>query len=270
MYILEYMCKIIGIFSLKGGVGKTTVVISLGSAIAGLGKKVLLVDGNLTAPNLGASLEVFNSEFFLQDVLEKKAHPHQAVNKLENFDVLPAAVSSNLNANSMQIKDKLGSLKKDYDYIIIDSSPALNEETLGAMIASDEILVVTTPDYPTLSSTLKSVQLAKQRGTPISGLILNKVYNKNFEIPLEDIERTLDIPVMAVIPHDINILRALSKFIPSVEFKPRSEASEEYKKLAATLIGEKYSPIRLRHFLRWMNPPKQEVNRTIFYDRVFG
>ncbi|MFH1503569.1 MAG: AAA family ATPase [Candidatus Diapherotrites archaeon] len=264
------MGKTIGIFSLKGGVGKTTVVISLGSAIASFGKKVLLVDGNLSAPNLGISLEIINPEFSLQDVLERKAHPSQAVHKLGNFDVLPAGVFSNLNANPMQIKDKLGHLKRTYDYILIDSSPALNEETLGAMVASDEILVVTTPDYPTLNSTLKSVQLAKQRGTPISGLILNKVYDKKFEIPLKDIERTLDLPVMAVIPHDINFSKALSKFTSSVDFKPNSEASEEYRKLAATLIGENYKPIKLRHFLRWMNPQKQDVNRTIFYNRVFG
>lgn len=264
------MGKTIGIFSLKGGVGKTTVVISLGSAIAGFGKKVLLVDGNLSAPNLGLSLEIVNPEISFQDVLERKAHPSQAIHKLGNFDVLPASLLTNLNANPMHIKDKLGNLKRTYDYILIDSSPSLNEETLGAMVASDEILVVTTPDHPTLHSTLKSVKLAKQRGTPISGLILNKVHNKNFEIPLKDIERTLDIPVMAVIPHDVNFLKALSKFTSYVDFKPNSEASEEYKKLAATLIGEKYKSIRLRNLLNWISPKKQDINRTIFYDRIFG
>ncbi len=264
------MGKTFGIFSLKGGVGKTTVVISLGSAIAGFGKKVLLVDGNLSAPNLGISLEIVNPKFSFQDVLDKKAHPSQAVHNSGNFDVLPADIFSNSNVNPMQIRDKLGHLKRSYDYILIDSPPALNEETLGAMVASDEILVVTTPDHPTLSSTMKSIKFARQRGTPISGLILNKVYDRNFEIQIRDIERTLDIPVMAVIPHDINVLRALSKFKPSVDFKPNSEASEEYKKLAATLIGEKYKPIRIRNFLRWISPKRQDINRTIFYNRVFG
>ena len=263
------MSKTFGIFSLKGGVGKTTVVISLGSAIAGFGKKVLLVDGNLSAPNLGISFDIANQEFSFQDVLERKANPSQAVSNLTNMDILPASIFSTLNANPMQMKEKIRHLKRSYDFILIDSAPSLNEEALGAMLASDEILVVTTPDHPTLSSTLKSVKFAKQRGIPISGLILNKVYNKNFEIPIIDIERIIDVPVMAVIPHDINILKALSQFTSSVDFKPHSEASEEYKKLAATLIGEKYSPIRLRNLLGWISPKKQDINRTIFYDRIF-
>jgi septum site-determining protein MinD len=168
------------------------------------------------------------------------------------------------------MKEKLKYLKKNYDYIIIDSSPSLGDETLGAMIASDEILVVTTPDHPTLSTTLKALKLAKQRGTPISGIILNKVHNRNFEISPEHVEITLEIPIMAIIPHDINFLKALAKFKPSVEFKPRSEASEEYKKLAATLIGEKYNPSGLRNIVRWGSPKKQDINREIFYQRVFG
>ena len=146
----------------------------------------------------------------------------------------------------------------------------LGDETLGAMIASDEILVVTTPDHPTLSTTLKALKLARQRGTPISGIILNKVHKKKFEIPPEHIEITLEVPIMAVIPHDINFLRALSKFKPSVEFKPRSEASNEYRKLAATLIGEKYKPVRLRNIVGWISPKKQDINREIFYQSVFG
>jgi septum site-determining protein MinD len=260
----------IGIFSLKGGVGKTTAVISLGSAIAGFGKKVLLIDGNISSPNLGLHLEIVEPEFSLQDVLDKRANPSQAVYRMDNFDVLPASIFSNSKPNPLLMKERIRYLKNIYDYILIDSSPSLDNETLGAMLASDEILVVTTPDHPTLSTTLKAIKLAKQRGTPISGLILNKVHNKNFEISPEHIEATLEIPIMAIIPHDINFLKALSNFKPSVEFNPNSEASQEYKKLAATLIGERYEPIKLRHFLRWMHPKKQDINRTIFYERVFG
>ena len=263
------MGKTIGVFSLKGGVGKTTAVVSLGSAIASFGKKVLLVDGNLSAPNLGLHLKVISPEFSLHDVLGKKANPLQAVYKLDNFDVLPGAVFSNLEVNPMEMKDKLAHLKRSYDFILIDSSPALNNETIGAMVASEDMLFVTTPDYPTLSMTLKAVNLAKNRGASVPGIILNKVYNKNFEVPLEHVEKTLGIPVLAVIPHDTNILRALSKSIPSTEFKPKSEASEEYKKLAAVLIGEKYKQAKLKSFFSWIAPKKQEINRTIFYESVF-
>ena len=99
--------------------------------------------------------------------------------------------------------------------------------------------------------------------------VINKVHNQNFEIPLEQIEETLDVPVLAVIPYDTKILRAVSEFIPVTEHSPKSEASIEYKKLAASLTGEKYSPPGLKRFLKWSNPKRQDINRLILYERIF-
>lgn len=262
--------KTIGIISLKGGVGKTSIVVALGSAIADFGKSVLLIDGNLSAPNLGLHLNIVDPEVTLNHVLAGKSNVRDAVHNVGKVDVIPSSLFERFQINPLKLRDKIKNLKRKYDYILIDSSPALNEETLAAMLASDGIFVVSTPDYPTLSTTLKAAKLAKQRGTPIEGIILNKVHNKNFELSVDDIEKTTEIPIMAVIPHDINILKALSEFIPSTIHKPKSEASEEYKKLAATLIGEKYKPVKLKSFFRWINPRKQDINRTIFYEQVFN
>jgi len=264
------MGKIIGVLSLKGGVGKTSTVATLGAAIAGFGRKVLLVDGNFSSPNLGLHLDIIDPEVTLHHVLSREVNIKDAICKLENFDVIPSSVFTKININPLKLKDNIKGLKRKYDVILIDSSPALSEETLAVILASDELLVVTTPDYPTLSTTLKAVKIAKERGTPIIGLVLNKVYDKNFELSLDDIEKTAEVPVMAVIPHDVDVLKALSEFTPSVTYKPKSNGSREYKKLAATLIGEKYEPTKLKRFFRWINPQKQDINRTIFYEEVFG
>lgn len=264
------MGKIIGVISLKGGVGKTSVVASLGEAVSGYGKKVLLIDGNLSAPNLGMHLKIINPEKTLHDILDNRIQVKDAIYNYGNIDVIPASAFGNDKVNPLRLKDKIKPLKKDYDMIIIDSSPALNEETFGVMIASDSLLVVTTPDLPTLSMTLKAIKLARQRGTPIDGLILNKVHNKDFELSLEDIENTSEVPVMAVIPHDLNVLRALSEFQPYTKYELKSEGTREFKKLAAALIGEEYRPSHLHRFLRWVIPKKQEINRTLFYQRVFN
>ncbi|MBI2003859.1 AAA family ATPase [Candidatus Pacearchaeota archaeon] len=264
------MGKSIGVISLKGGVGKTSVVASLGSAIAGFDKKVLLVDGNLSAPNLGIHFRIIDPEMSLHHVLNREINAKDAVHSLENVDILPASVFTDRQVNPLKLKDRMDYLKKKYDYIFYDSSPSLSDETLGVMLASDILFVVSTPDHPTLSTTLKAIKSAKERGVPIQGIIINKVHNKKFEIPLEHIEETLEIPVVAVIPYDINILEALSKFVPSVERHPKSEASEEYRKLAAALVGEEYKPPRLRSFFRWRDPPKQDINRLVLYQNVFG
>jgi septum site-determining protein MinD len=268
-FIMVFMGKTIGIISLKGGVGKTSSVVALGDAISGFGKNVLLVDGNLSAPNLGLHLNIIDPEVTLHHVLNRSANMKDAIHKLDSFDVLPASISTNINVSPLKLKDKLGYFKRKYDMILIDSSPSLGEETLGSMLASDEVFVVTTPDYPTLSTTLKAIKLAKQRGIQVDGLILNKVHNKNFELSLKDIEKTSELPVMAVIPYDLNVLRALSEFEPLTALNPRSEASREYKRLAAALIGEKYEPVKIRKLFRWINPRQQDINREVFYDRVF-
>jgi septum site-determining protein MinD len=264
------MGKVIGVISLKGGVGKTSIVVSLGEAVAGLGKRVLLVDGNLSAPNLGMHLKIIDPEKTLHDVLDNKYQMKDAIHAYKNMDVIPASMFGNDKINPLRLKEKIKSLKKDYDLIIIDSSPALNEETFAVMVASDSLLVVTTPDFPTLSMTLKAIRLAKQRGTPIDGLIINKVYNKDFELSLDEIETTSDVPVMAVIPHDIKFMKALSEFQPYTRHELKSEGTREFKKLASTLVGEKYRHSHLHRFLKWIIPKKQEINRTLYYQRVFN
>ena len=261
------MGKTIGIVSLKGGVGKTSSVVALGDALSGFGKKVLLVDANFSAPNLGIHLNLINLQNTLHEVLVGESNISNAVVNLDNFDVLPSRVFSNFQFSPLKLKDKLRSLKDKYDIVLIDSSPALNQETLAAMLASDELFVVATPDYPTMAMTLKAIKLAKQRGIQINGLILNKAYNRNFEISVDDVEETLEIPVLAVVPHDISVLKSLNKFEPLT--KRNSEAGEEYKKLAASLIGVEYKPIKVRNFFKWLKPKKQDINRTIFYEGVW-
>ncbi|MCW8965240.1 MAG: AAA family ATPase [Candidatus Pacearchaeota archaeon] len=264
------MGKTIGILSLKGGVGKTSTVVALGGAFAKLGKKVLLIDGNLSAPNLGIHLNLINPKHTLQEVLKDKKHAKDAIQNLGEIDILPASIFGREKVNPLKLKDRIKLLKKKYDIILIDSSPSLNEETLAVMLASDSLLIVTTPDLPTLSTTIKAAKLAKNRGDPIIGLIINKAHNKSFELTPKEIEDTAEIPVMAIIPHDLNILKSLSQFKPSTLYKPRTKASKEYKKLASTIIGEKYHPLRFNKILRWINPSRQDINRTIYYEQMFG
>jgi len=261
------MAKVIGILSLKGGVGKTSSVVSLGSAMADLGKRVLLVDANLSAPNLGLHLNVIDPEKTLHNVLKGDANISETIVNLEDFDLIPASIFNKSKLNAMKLRDKLNFLKDKYDYIIIDSSPSLTEETLATILASDEILVVTTPDVPTLSMTIKAIKVAKQRGTPIIGMIVNKVHDKNFEIPIREVEASAGVPVMAVIPHDVKFLKALSEFEPYTK-ENNSRGSIEYKKLAAALMGQKYKVFSFREMFG-LTPSLQDVNRVAFYTSVF-
>jgi septum site-determining protein MinD len=264
------MGRCIGIISLKGGVGKTSSTLSLGKAIANLGKKVLLVDANFSAPNLGMHLNLIDPDITLHDVLGRKSNILSAIKSIGNIDVLPSSIFPERRINPLKLKEMLKPIKKKYDFILIDSPPSLDDESLSAVLASDELFVVSTSDHPTLGMTLKSIKSARRHGANISGIILNKVYGKDFEISPLDIEKTVGVPVMAVIPHDSDVLRAVRNFRSFTEHSPHSAGSKEYMRLAEILTGEKR-----KSFISFVDlfrsfPKLQDVNREIYYESVFG
>ena len=259
------MGQTIGIISIKGGVGKTTTTANLGAVFAKeFNKKVLMIDANFSAPNLGMHHGLIDPETTLHHVFLGRADLLDAVHKYEqNLHIVPGSLISK-KINPYLLKDKIKSLKNDYDIILLDSSPALNEEILSTMIASDKLLVVTSPDYPTLSTTMRAIKIAKQKKTPITGLILNKVRNKKFELTIDDIEDAAGVPVLAVLPDDIKVLEALSQTKSVVSHAETRDITYEYKKLAACLIGEDYKDKRLKTKIKNIlakNINKTEINR---------
>jgi len=263
--------KIIGIISLKGGVGKTTTVANLGAALASeFKKKILVIDANFSAPNLGLHLGLIDPKVTLHDVLLDKVTADKAIYEHEaGFHIMPAAYLSR-KVKPHKLKQKISYLKNHYDIILIDSSPNLNDEILATMMASDELFVVTSPDYPTLSTTLRAVRLAKQRKTPIKGLILNKVYNKKFELSIQDIEKAANVPVISVLSEDIKVPESIANTTPIALHNPKANASIEYKKLAAALVSETYKDPRFLTKIKKIfkkDIPKDNINRLLMDDR---
>jgi len=160
--------RVFGVVALKGGVGKTTVVTNLGATLSETyDKKVLLIDGNFSTPHLGIHLGIINPPHNLHPVLNNEYSIYEAIYQHPlGFHVIPGKLSPS-PIDHFSLRDKIEPLRQIYDVIIIDSSPSLNNEMAATMHASDDIVVVSSPDYPTLSSTLHAVKIARERETPI-------------------------------------------------------------------------------------------------------
>lgn len=238
--------KSVGIISIKGGVGKTTTVINLAHCLANdYGKKVLVIDANFSSPNVALHLGNINTKYTVNDVLGQKVKLSSAIYQHEfGFHVMPASIAQANGNNFLRLKDKVNQLKKDYDIVLLDSSPSLNNELLATINASDELYVVSTPDLPTLSTTLRAVKLAKEKKMNISGMILNKVRGKNYELKPEDMERLSGIPLVGVVKDSVRVLEALNKVKPLTMLNPESDVSLSYKKIASQLIGIPYQEPR--------------------------
>ena len=105
--------KIIGVISLKGGVGKTTISSSLAADLANhYQKKVLLIDANYSAPNLGLHMDIIEPEKTIHHVLDKKINMKSAIQNKFGVDVIPGSYVYNRNLNHLKLKDKIKSLKK--------------------------------------------------------------------------------------------------------------------------------------------------------------
>ena len=259
--------KIIGFISVKGGVGKTTTVANLGAILAKeYSKKVLIVDGNFSGPNLALHYGFTKIEHTLHDVFEGKVTLQKAIYEHPSgLHLLPLSYYSR-KVDYNKFYQYIASLKGYYDVILIDSSPSMNSEIIATLMASDEVFILSTPDHVALASTLAAVRLAKQKRTYIAGIILNKVRGKKYELKVEDIQDAVKIPVVSVLKEDPNMLMALSKSKPLSLLKPRNDAVVEYKKLAAALIGERYKDKRIITKLKGMFGKKlsqEDVNRAI-------
>jgi septum site-determining protein MinD len=228
------MNRIIVITSGKGGVGKTTTAINLGAAMNYFGKDVLIIDGNLSTPNVG---------IHLNHVLLGKADPREAVYEHESgMKVMPSSLSIK---ELKRVKPaKIGDFRKDFktmnDYIIVDSAAGLSDEALATLDLADELIIITNAEMPAITDALKTIKLAEQMKKPIMGVIVTRVRKDNIEMTPEAVRDMLETPILGMIPEDMNIKRALNQKDAIIHTHPKSNASRAYKEIAARIVQAEY------------------------------
>ena len=254
--------RILALANQKGGVGKTTTAINLGTALAAIGERVLIVDldpqGNAST---GLGIDRRNRECSTYDVLVGEAQLRESV--------VPTAVprlhiaTSTMDLSGLELelgttpgrafrlRDAIAGLNNnvspeaDYTYVLIDCPPSLTLLTVNAMCAADAVMVPLQCEFfalEGLSQLMKTIELVRDRLNPtleIQGIVLTMFdkRNKLSDQVADDVRATLGDKVYAtMIPRNVRISEAPSHGVPALVYDLRCPGSQAYIKLAGEMI----------------------------------
>ena len=251
------MGRIIAIANQKGGVGKTTTAINLSACLAEAGQRVLAVDfdpqGNETS---GLGLEKDEAERTVYDLIVGECDIDECLvsNIQENLDLLPSNVElAGAEIELLEIENKesllkecLGKIRQNYDFIIIDCPPSLNLLTINALTAADTVLVPIQCEYYALeglNQVLKTVNLVKKKLNPsleMEGVVFT-MYDARTKLSMEVVEsvkNNLNQNIYkTIIPRNVRLAEAPSHGMPIDIYDSRSSGAESYRLLAAEVIS---------------------------------
>lgn len=245
--------RIITITSGKGGVGKTTATANLAMALARLNKKVVCVDADIGLRNLDVVMGLENRIVYdLVDVVEGRCKLRQAMVKdkrAPDLYLLPAAQTRDKTAISPQDMVTLTSeLRKDHDFILIDSPAGIEWGFRNALAPADEVIVITNPEAPAVRDADRIIGLieAEERPIPVS-LVINRakaeMIRKGDMLSVNDVLEILSIKLLGVVPDDAQILISSNRGAPLTLDSQRTPAGEAFRDIARRLIGEQV-PLR--------------------------
>ncbi len=253
--------RVIAIANQKGGVGKTTTAINLGTALAAVGEKVLIVDldpqGNAST-GLGVERKARRTSTY--DVLSGSAHMREAIvqTSVPQLFLAPSTMDlSGLELEIGQTKDRAfrlrtalnnintGTPEFHFTYVLVDCPPSLNLITVNAMAAADSILVPLQCEFfalEGLSQLLKTIEQVKTTVNPnlsIHGIVLTMYDSRNnlANQVVADVRQFMGRKVYdTVIPRNVRISEAPSYGKPVLVYDLKCVGSEAYLRLATEII----------------------------------
>ena len=235
------------LFGGKGGIGKTTLAVNLATAIAIESKqRVAIVDLDVQMGDIALMLSVVPERSvvdaaFSADRLEPEFLQSLLYTDRTGIRVLPAPAAPEESAEitAAQIGQVLDALMRTFDYVVVDTAPALNDINLTALQKATLILLLTTPELPSLKRTKISLGLLLRAWNfpeERIKLIVNYPYTHN-GVMLSDMESTLDYPIFWKIPYDATVAESVKQGRPCVEARPNARFSRNLIELARAICG---------------------------------
>jgi chromosome partitioning protein len=251
------MSRVYAITNQKGGVGKTTTAVNLGTCLAQIGKKILVIDsdpqGNATS---GLGLNKNEIRKCLYDVLISEIPITDVIlpTQVQGLWAVPSTIKLagaeaelvGMMSRDQRLRRALEPIREDYDFILIDCPPSLGNLTLNALAAADGVLVPIQCEYYALEGVgqlMRTIQLVQKYSNPslnIEGVILTMYDNRTnlSQQVAEEIRRFFpEKTYKSIIPRNIRLSEAPSYGLPITLYDDKSKGAESYMSLAKEVVG---------------------------------
>ena len=247
------MAEVITITSGKGGVGKSTTTANIAISLANLGNKVVAVDFDIGLRNLDMILGLENRIVYdVVDVMEGNCNLAQAIIKdkrVNNLHFLPASQTKDKNVlNKEKVEKLINELKKEFDYILIDSPAGIESGFEHSIYLADRALIVTTPEISSVRDADRVIGIidAKskkaQEGKEVQKhIIINRLkpelVKKGEMLSIEDVLHILALPLIGIIPDSEDIVKSTNLGEP-IALNENSIVGEAFRRVAKRILGE--------------------------------
>lgn len=240
------MSQVIVITSGKGGVGKTTTTANIGTGLAKLNRKVVLIDTDIGLRNLDVVMGLENRIVYnLIDVIEGTCRYKQALirdKSYSNLFMLPSAQTKDKTAvTPEQMKKLVAELSEEFDYILLDCPAGIEQGFQNAIAAADRALVVTTPEVSAIRDADRIIGLLEANDIHKIDLIINRIrmdmVKRGEMMSVDDVVEILAVDLIGVIPDDENIVISSNQGQPLVG--DNSLAGQAYFNICKRIMGHK-------------------------------
>lgn len=247
--------KVIAVINQKGGVGKTTTVLNLGAGLVLKGYRVLLVDLDVQG-NLTTATDIQAIERTSFDILTKEAAVKEAIVKTNQADLIPysprlAGIDLTLAeavAREYRLREALEEVKKLYDFVIIDTPPAINTLTLNALVSANEVIIPAQAEVFALRGiegfmqTLEQVKTYYNKGLKVNGILLTRFnaaasLRQTITERLEDVARKHKTKIYKTrIRENVAICEAQATRNNLFSYAPKSKGALDYMSLVEEVL----------------------------------